>query len=376
MKFSYLIAKEDYLRAVQLKRAVSQKSFLLLKMLGMAAAAFLVYLSVAALTGTTGQENYYPYVASFVTLAVFLAYSNSRLMPALTFQSNLRRKEIPPDYIGRHDWELLDDHVSFRFGRNDFRVRYPGIAHVLKHDQALMLFTGVGSVEVIPNQAFIGSYKRQDALDQLAEGVSQSKDRPERGFPVLEQLTSSESIKFQFTAEDFLHSSQVHQREVRRQSVGKPVTWLWLVFLLIILTGSAKGIYDFSTGLVNLPSKIILVYYVVGILLALPGLLILARSTAVSNWQARQLIKAGSFPAGFLGERTIRWNEDFISFEYGDISSCLAWDSFSHILSDDQGYYPYQGSVMVTAIPRRIFSDSAVTEVFEQQVRKLSASRT
>ena len=171
MKITYRINKQDYLNSVTLKQSINRQGLLLMRLIGLLGVASGVYLSAAALTGTTGTENPIPYGIAIAAAIFFLITTDSRILPALLFNAKIKSKEIPDGLIGVHELELFPNYLEIRYGGHHFRFRYPAVAGISTHKQLLMLFTTTGLVEIIPNEAFLWGVTKQDFLEKLDDRI-------------------------------------------------------------------------------------------------------------------------------------------------------------------------------------------------------------
>ncbi len=360
MKITYRMTRQDYLNSVTLRQALNRQGFMIARVIGLLAIASGVYLSAAALTGTTGTEHPLPYVIAVLATIFYLVVTDSRLLPALLFKYKLKSKDIPDGMIGIHELELLPNYLDIRYGGHQFRFRYPAVAGVTSHKQNIMLFTTTGLVEVIPNEAFIWGVSKQDFLEELDERVktfeAQKIDTPVKGFTDFEQMETADQAILDFSDEDVLHSSLLHNHQTRRQNLSDAIKLVWLTIAVFVLAGSVKGLLDYAMKRVELPSFMIVISYVVCLVVAILGIIRIWMPDSLALRNARQALAAKRYPEGYVGRRTIRWNEEAVQYAYGFIAGCLTWTALSELVADREGFYLYQGSNMIMAIPIKSFT--------------------
>jgi hypothetical protein len=365
MKITYRMKKQDYLDSAKLRRVLNSQGATLIRLTGLLAVASGVYLSAAALTRTTGTEHPVPYVIAFLAVAFFIVVTDSRILPALVFNQKLKGKEIPEGLIGTHELELLPNYLQISYGGHNFRFRYPAIAGLSNFKKNILLFTITGLLEVIPNEAFLWGVSRQDFLEYLEERAQafegQKLDTPVKGFTEFEGMETADQVNIDFSEEDVLHSSLLHNRQTRRKNLKDPVMLGWLAIAIFVAAGSVVGLVDFATKRVALPSIIIAFTYIISLIIAPIIFLRILPPDALAERLAKKALKAEQYPEGFIGKRTIRWNEAGIQYAYGFIAACLNWSTLSAVIEDDQGFYLYQGSNMVLAIPKKPFTETQLS---------------
>ena len=352
MKVSYQYRKEDYLSALMLQAANARKDAWLLQLAGKIAVGCAVYLSTATLRGTLSVNDNTAYAVALIVVLGLLLMDSPRILPSLLFNFNFASGRIPAGVIGPHEMEAGEDILAFRCAGMEHRMRYSNLVRINTNKEAVLFYQQNGAVEFVPTRAFGFTYERSEALEQL-EGIINTGRESDHATAVIPpyEAAGQKNAKYTISAKEYLAVNAAHVRYKRIGSLKNPKILLWTLILLWIGLGSVKGLIDRFRGFVP-PMSIVTVYYVLGILALLLGMLLLFQPVKLANWGLRQKLNMEQYPYGFFGPRKLHWTDQWVAFEYGLIGTKLAWSYFTNVESDDTFIYFYQNDNLTLFVPK------------------------
>lgn len=352
MKVSYQYQKEDYLSALMLQAANTRKDAWLLQLAGKIAVGCAVYLSTATLRGTLSVNDNTAYAVALIVVLGLLLMDSPRILPSLLFNFNFVSGRIPAGVIGPHEMEAGEDMLIFRCAGMEHRMRYSNLVRINTNKEAVLFYQQNGAVEFVPTRAFGFTYERSEALEQL-ESIINTGRESEHATAIIPpyEAAGQKNAKYTISAKEYLAVNAAHVRYKRIGSLKNPKTLLWTLILLWIGLGSIKGLIDGFRGFVP-PMGIVTVYYVLGILALVLGVLLLFQPVKLANWGLRQKLRMEQYPYGFFGPRKLHWTDQWVAFEYGLIGTKLAWSYFTNVESDDTFIYFYQNNNLTLFVPK------------------------
>ncbi len=301
--------------------------------------------------GTLAVNDPFSYGMAFLVVVLQLLHYSPRILPVLFFDVLIKTGRIPAGISERHEMELLDSEIVFRYGETERRMRYANLVRVNRSRDIVLFYTRQGTVEPVPARAF--GYECADVLADIQRRVKaarKDRDAYKRIGPF--EGEHLETAEHSLSAEEFLCCNAVHTRYARRYRLKSPTTAFWFAVLLLVLAGSVMGLLNRFVGIVP-PMGIVTVYYVAGILACLIGAVILFRPVWFVNWCLKQNLKMQQYPYGFFDSHELQWCKGWVAFRYGLTGSRFPWDAFTDIRHDSETIYFYQNDTLVFFVPKK-----------------------
>lgn len=350
MIYRFTFTQEDYIESNALQKANARENrgvYHLVLLLGLGCIA---YLNTAVFRSALTYNDTFSYGVGIVVAVLFLLQYSPRIIPSLIIPLQLKYGRLPKGLLGPRSFEIADDRLIFTSSVARVSFGYDALTRVNHSDKIVLFYFENGTVHPVPLRA-LGqfSYERTEVLEGIqkkAAEINEAGTKPSRTL-----LSKGNSFSCQIRPDDVLRANQYELFLQRRKKVKDPFSLFTLAFILYCIAG---GIY----GLVNLdllPESLrgyLTVFLILELLGAAIAMLIWFKPAFLAQYTLKQMLKAGQYFPGYIGDRIVSWDEKELEIAYASNEMYFPYSSFT-VVDDGQELLFLQDENLVFFLPKK-----------------------
>lgn len=350
MIYRFSFTTDDYIESNALQKANARENkgvYHLVLLLGLGCIA---YLNTAVLRSALTWNDPVSYGVGIVIAILFLIQYSPRIIPSILIPIRLKYGLLPKGLLGPRSFETTDDRLIFSSSVARLSFGYDALTRMNHSDKIVLFYFENGTVHPVPLRALgFLSYEKTEVLEGIqakAAEISKSGKKPAHTL-----LSGKNHFQCSVSPEDVLRVDRYEQLSQRRKKLKNPFSLFTLVFILYCLF---SGIY----GLIRrdlLPASMsgfMTAFLIMEILGALVAILLWIKPAFLSQYTLKQMLRTGQYAPGYIGERTVSWDEKELQICYGTIEMFFPFSSFS-VVDDGQELLFLQNESLVFFLPKK-----------------------